>query len=109
MIIEINSPNLRVSEKTARAIEKKVMKLSRFGENISRAEIFLTEENSSTKENKNCKIRLDIFGDTLFAHETTESFETAAASVIKALKKMLKEQPGKRNVLPDEIMTTVKI
>jgi len=109
MIIEINSPILKVSHEAATAMERKVMRLARSGEKISRAEIFLTEENSTVKENKNCKIRLDIFGDTLFAHKTAETFERAAESGIKILKKMLKGNSGQRNVLPDEIITTVNI
>ncbi len=109
MIIEMYSPNLKISEKILKAIEKKVMTLSRFGENISRAEIVLTEENSTGKENKNCKIRLDIFGDTLFAHKTADNFERAAMSVIKILKARLKENFEQRNVPPDEVISTVDV
>jgi putative sigma-54 modulation protein len=109
MVIEIHSPNLKVSERILNNIEKKAMKLSRFGENISRAQIFLSEENSPTKENKNCKIRLTIFGDTLFAHKTSESFETSALSAIRILKRRLKQKFEERNVPPGEITTTVDI
>ena len=109
MTIEIHSPNLRVSERIVKAIEKKVMSLTRFGENISRVEIFLTEENSHSKENKNCKIRLEIFGDTLFAHKTAENFEKAATLVIKILKLRLRKRSEQRNISPDEITTTVDV
>jgi ribosome-associated translation inhibitor RaiA len=109
MIIEINSSNSKLSKATVKAIEKKAMKLSRFSEKISKVDIFLSEENSPVKENKSCKIRLDIFGDSLFAQKTTASFETAATSVIRVLKLMLKEKTGQRNVPSDEIISTVNI
>lgn len=109
MTIEIHSPNLKVSEKTLESIKKKLMDLSHLGEYVSRAEIFFTEENSSAKQNKNCRIRLSMLGDTLFVHKTSDSFEKAAAAVIRVLNRRLKQKRYEQNLPPDEITTTVDV
>ena len=100
MIIEFHSPRLDVSEKMLETIKKKVKTFSRFGESISRVEIFLTEENSPSNDNKTCKIRLLIFGDTVFAQKTSDSFEKAAIAVTRVLKRRLSERFKERNLPP---------
>jgi len=109
MIIEIHSPNLKVDDETLDGVKRKVLSLSHLSENVSRAEIFLTEENERPKENKTCKIRLDIFGDTLFVHKDADTFENAAASAVKILKRRLKKRNEHRSEPPDEITSTVNI
>jgi ribosome-associated translation inhibitor RaiA len=109
MTIEIHSPNLQVSEKILDAIKKKIMALSHLSETISRAEIFLTEDSSLRKEKKVCKIRLSIFGDNLFVHKYADSFEAAATSAIRILKRLLNKKAKDRNTLPDEVISTVKV
>ena len=59
MIIEINSSNIKLSKATVKTIEKKAMKLSRFGEKISKVDIFLSEEIPLSK-----KIKVVRFGWT---------------------------------------------
>ena len=109
MTIEIYSPNLQVKEEVLKRIEKKVMTLSHLSEKISRAEIFLTEDSALIKQNKVCKIRLDIFGDDLFVHKNADNFEKAAADAIKVLKRHLKQKAEHKNEPPDEITSTVKV
>jgi ribosome-associated translation inhibitor RaiA len=109
MTIEIYSPRLQVKQEVLARIEKKLTSLSHLSEKISRAEIFLTEDTALVKQNKVCKIRLDIFGDTLFAHKHAESFEKAAAEAIKILKRHLKQKTRQKNEPPDEITSTVKV
>ena len=109
MTIEIHSPNLQVSEKTIKAIEKKVLTLSHLGEKVSRAEVYMTEDPALPLENKVCKIKLTIYGDDLFVHKNADSFEKAAFSAIKVLKRSLKKKQEVRNSLPDELTTTVEV
>jgi putative sigma-54 modulation protein len=109
MTIEIHSPNLKVSEKVLDVIKKKVLTLSHFSEKVSRAEIFLTEDHSLASENKVCKIRLDIFGDTLFVHKNAGDFEKAAVSAVRILKRRLKKIEEERNEPPEKITSTVKV
>lgn len=96
MTIEIYSPNLKVSEQLTKAIEKKLVALSHLGK-VSRAEVFLTIGDILPEENKVCKIRLDIPGDTLFVHKNGVSFENAVTSAIKILKRLLKKTTEHRN------------
>src|SRR6188474_1757539 len=109
MTIEIHSPNLRVSEKTIGAIEKKILELSHFGEKVSRAEVFLSEDMALSKDNKQCKIRLSIFGDDLFVHKNANNFQAAAFATIKVLKRNLKKKQEQHNQVPEEITTTVDV
>jgi putative sigma-54 modulation protein len=109
MTIEIYSPHLKVKETILETIEKKIVALSHLGEHISRAEIFLAEEQSVVKENKICTVRLDLIGDTLLVRKNAESFEKAAADAIKVLKKSLKEKAEHRNEPPDVIISTVQV
>jgi len=109
MLIEIHSPNLKVDDETLDRVKRKVLSLSHLSEKVSRAEIFLTEENERPKENKTCKIRLDIFGDTLFVHKDADTFENAAVSAVKTLKRRLKKRDEQRSEPPDEIISTVNI
>lgn len=109
MTIEIHSPHLKVNETTLEKIEKKIVTLSHLGEYISRAEIFLTEDQSIVKENKICKIRLNLISDELFINKNADSFEKAAGDAIKVLKKRLKQKAEQKNMPPDEIISTVKV
>ena len=109
MTIEIYSPNLKISEKLIKGIEKKLVTLSHLGGRVSRAEVFLTIDDTLPKENRVCKIRLDIPGDTLFVHKNGISFENAVTEAIKILKRLLKKTTEHRNEPPDEITSTVKI
>ncbi len=91
MTIEIYSPKLKVSEQEVEMKKEKVSSLSHLSEKVSRAEIFLTEDNSLKPESKVCKIRLDIFGDTLFVQKNSNDFENAAIAAVKVLKTPQKE------------------
>src|SRR5438046_1054582 len=109
MIIEIHSPNLKANNKILDGIRRKILVLSHLSEQISRAEIFLTEADSLRKENKVFKIRLDIFGDALFVHKNASSFESAATSAVRTLKSLLKQKTERRNEPPDEITSTINV
>ncbi len=109
MTIEIHSPNLQVKQEVLTGIEKKLMSLSHLSEKISRAEIFLTEDATLIKQNKVCRIRLDIFGDALFVQKNAVSFEKASSDAIKILKKRLKQKAEHKNEPPDEVTSTVKV
>ena len=109
MIIEIQAPNLQIKEGVLEKIERKILKLSKYAQNISRAEIYFTEHPEMYENSKSCKIHLTIFGDSLFVHKHGDSFEEAAEDAIKILKKLLKRKFEKKDQLPDEITSTVTI
>lgn len=109
MTIEIYSPNLKVNEQLSKAIEQKLVTISHLGGKVSRAEVFLTIDDTLPKVNKVCKIRLDIPGDTLFVHKNGVSFENAVTTAIKILKRLLEKTTDHRNEPPDEIISKVEI
>ena len=108
MTIEIHSPGVQVEKSLVKKIETKLVKLSHISEKISRSEVYLTREKVLSKKDKACKIRLDIFGDTLFVHKHAETFEKAAMDAIKVLKKLLKQKAELHNEPEPDILTTVK-
>jgi len=108
MTIEIHSPHLKIKETTLKIIEKKIVALSHLGKHVSRAEIFLAEDPPGVKENKVCKIRLDIIGDTLYVHKNANSFEEAVRDAIKVLKKRLTQKVEHRKEPADKMVSTAE-
>ena len=51
------------------------------------SEVFLRLDNSNTKENKVCQIRLAIPGNDLLASARSKTFEQATLKVVKELKR----------------------
>jgi hypothetical protein len=109
MTIEIYSFHVKIKETTLKTIEKEIVALSHLGRRISRVEIFLTEDPATVKENKICRIRLDIIGDTLYVHRNADSFEKAAGDAIKVLKKHLSQKVEYKNKPADKIINTLKV
>jgi putative sigma-54 modulation protein len=110
MNIEFHTPYKMVSEKLVNEIRKEILELSHINKNISRAEVFLkNDETIILAENKICEIRLNIYGSNLFAHTRTENFESSAREAIKELKKKVKQQSKKLNEPADEVTSTVKV
>jgi hypothetical protein len=107
MIIEIHAPKLKIDENVITRIKKSLVGISHLGEKISRAEVYLSEGQGKVQDNKTCKITLSLTGDSFFVTQHAGSFEKAALSAIKLLKKGLKKNIGKRNEPPEEIITTV--
>ena len=109
MTIEIYSPHPEVSEKVVNSIKRRLVTLSHLSEKISRAEVFLIEENSANGYFKACKIRLDIFGDTLFVHKAGKTFEQSVALALAALRRRLRIKPGEKNRVAGEVVSTVNV
>src|SRR5512138_3651766 len=102
MTIEVYAPNVQVSEKLIRSVEKRLLALSHLGEQIGRAEVYFTRDRESGDGAESCKIRLDIFADTIFVHKRGDSFERAANTALRALKRMLTKKTGQRSQPADQ-------
>jgi len=110
MTIEFNTPYGKVSEKLLNTIRNEVLELLHINKKISRAEVSLREEVKFMEgENKVCEIRLNIYGDDLFAHGRTDSFERSAKETIKELKHLVRQQVKKQKGVPDQMLSTVKV
>lgn len=110
MNIEFHTPFKKVSEKLINKARKEIMEMVHLNKKISRAEVFLREEeNANYSDNKVCEIRLSIYGDNLFVHTRAENFEKAVKLAINDLMKIVKQQVSKQKETPDKITSTVKV
>ena len=89
MKIEIKSIAFSSKQELKNFVYDKVNTLVRFYNQVIGSEIFLRLDNSHTRENKVCQIRLVIPGYDLWASAKSKSFEQATLIVVKALKKQI--------------------
>ena len=89
MKIEIKSIAFSSKQELKNFVYEKVNTLVRFYNQVIGSEILLRLDNSHTRENKVCQIRLVIPGYDLWASARSETFEQATLKVIKALKKQI--------------------
>jgi putative sigma-54 modulation protein len=110
MRIEFHTPYDKISETLVNKLRKGILEFSHMNKDISRAEVLLkADERVISVKNKVCEIRLTVYGDDLFIHSRTESFEKSAKEAIKELKKMVMQQQKKQKDPPDEMISTVKV
>jgi glycerate-2-kinase len=110
MTIEFQIPKGKVSDKLESFMRKEILKMAAANKEISRAEITMKEDNTIIPaENKVCEAALTVFGDTVFSYSRSESFEVSAREVIKALKRLVKEQVNEQKEPPDTELSTVKV
>ncbi|WP_171608644.1 ribosome hibernation-promoting factor, HPF/YfiA family [Limnovirga soli] len=76
-------------------INEKTNKLKHHLENIISCEVTLSTDNSSTKENKVCHIRLVIPGNDLLASSQNKTFEEAASHTSDSLIKQIEKYKTK--------------
>lgn len=91
MTIQVNAP-FQVSDNLQALIDEKVGKLTTYFEKIESAEVFFKDEeqhsNGSLHVNT-AEIKLLVPGQTLFANETSESFEKSLAAAAEKMRKQL--------------------
>ena len=95
MKIDIQSPRFTVNPKLKSFINEKVEKLSRYYSEIITCEVSLRLDNSGTKENKMCEIRLAIPGNDLMSSTQCKTFEEAVASAVEIIKGQIKRKKTK--------------
>jgi putative sigma-54 modulation protein len=89
MIIRINAVKFDADIKLEQFIEKKVSKLTRYFDDIIKAEVFLKLENTADLENKVVEIKVEVPGSDLFARKQSKSFEESTDIVVDALKQQI--------------------
>jgi putative sigma-54 modulation protein len=89
MIIRINAVKFDTDIKLEQFIEKKVSKLTRYFDDIIKAEVFLKLENTADLENKVVEIKVEVPGSDLFARKQSKSFEESTDIVVDALKQQI--------------------
>ncbi len=89
MNINIQSLHFDATDKLKEFIQKKVIKLEKYSDDILTAEVILKVVKPETKMNKEASIKLNVKSDDLFASKVAESFEEAVDVSIEALEKQL--------------------
>ena len=97
MKINIQSPGFTVNPELTGYIHEKVEKLSRYCDKIIAGEVALRLDNSDTKENKLCEIRLTIPGNDLMAKAQCKTFEEAVSNAVEIIKGQIKRNKKKEN------------
>jgi putative sigma-54 modulation protein len=109
MCIEIHAPHSDVDESLLIPVKEKVLSFSHLMKDIVKAHIFFREDAPHIRENKVCEIKLMLYGDVLFVHRRTDSFESAAWQALADLEKQVTEQVKQQHDLPDDINSSVRV
>ena len=90
MNIKISSVHFDADKKLLEFIENRVVKLSKYYEDIIGAEVTLRIDKSQDQENKLAEIKLTVpNGNDLFAKKQTKSFEESTDNVVEALRQQI--------------------
>lgn len=110
MIIEIHAPHSEVNESILMPVKEKVLSFSHVIKDIVKAEIVLRDDVAAAAgENKICEIRLTMYGDSIFVHRRSGSFQDCASLAVTELERTVSEQAKLQQGLPDQITSTVKV
>lgn len=110
MIIEIHAPHSEVNESILKPVKEKVLSFSHLIKDIVKAEIILRDDAAAAPhENKICEMRLTLYGDSLFVHRRSGSFNESACLAVDELEKAVQQQAALQQGLPDQITSTVKV
>ena len=91
MKIEIQSIAFTPRQEIKDFVYEKVNTLVRFCKQVIGSEVFLRFDNSHTRDNKVCQIRLAIPGNDLLATARSKTFEQATLKVVRALKSQIQK------------------
>ena len=96
MKIEIQWIDFTSKQELKDFVYEKVNTLVRFYREVIGSEIVLRIDNSHTRENKVCQIRLTIPGNDLLATGRSKTFEQATLKVVKALRRQIQKLKNKQ-------------
>lgn len=96
MEIKIQSIHFDADEKLLEFSKKKVGKLTQFFDHIITADVyFRLENNGATVKDKVVDLKVNIPGQTLYASETSKTFEESVDSTVASLERQLKKHKEK--------------
>jgi len=96
MKLQMHSIHFDADQKLLDYIQKKSEKLETFYDRITGGEVFLRlNKDTTSHENKVVEIKLSVPGQTLFAKETSGTFEAATDVALEALKAQIKKYKEK--------------
>ena len=95
MKIHTESVQFKADQKLHEFIEKKMEKLTSHFDRIINVEVKLRLENSGQVKDKVAEIQLHVPGQTLFAKETTKTFEHSIDGAVEDLRRQLSKYKEK--------------
>lgn len=95
MKIQIQSPGFTPRIELINFVHEKINKLTHLYGEIIGSEVCLRLDNSTTKENKICSIRLFIPGNDLLVSTKYKKFEESIAQAVEILKRQIKKRKPK--------------
>ncbi|MFN0202635.1 MAG: HPF/RaiA family ribosome-associated protein [Bacteroidia bacterium] len=112
MTISIQTPSFAPKKELTMFVHEKANHLLHLYNDIISTEVCLKLDNSETRENKFCSIRLLIPGNDLLASAQCKTFEEAIAQTVNALEKQIKKRKtkiiAKRNKI-QEVNTEISL
>ena len=90
--IDVQSPNVDISENVQEEIRASIDKLSRFTPNINAADFYFKTSGTSNTATSSVGIRLGIPGPDVFAEENGENWITLLKSVVDKLTRQLEKK-----------------
>ncbi len=96
MKLQMHSIHFDADQKLLEFIQKKVDKLETFYDRFIDGEVFLKiEKGEHSRENKLVEIKLSIPGGSIFAKETSTSFEAGTDAAVESLRRQIKKHKEK--------------
>ena len=97
MEIKIQTIHFEAGEKLQDYVQKRVSKLTRFCEDIKKAEVTLKVVKPETAMNKEVSLRLAVPGTELFAQKVADTFEEGVDQCSDTLTRQLEKYKDKKN------------
>lgn len=95
MDIRINSIHFDHKEKLGEFIQKKLLKLDKYFDNIISVDVFLKVVRPETAKNKHTELKLNVPNSEFFAEKEADTFEESVDLAVEALKKQLVKRKEK--------------
>lgn len=96
MDISTHANGFKISEELTTFINEKVSKLETFIDKLTSADVYLKLESHSQVKAKTVDIKINVPGVTLFATETSNTFESATDEAVNSLRRQIKKHKEKR-------------
>lgn len=99
MQITIHSVRFDADQKLLNFINKKIVKITQFDDELISSDVFLRIENATDKSNKLVEVKINTGFNELFASKKCESFEEAVDLVQEILIRQVKKNKQKKRLV----------
>lgn len=106
MHIEFHTPAGEIKEWLIEHFKEQLVQFHHYEPAISRAQVYFKH---SDQDGKICEVDIPIFGNSIFIHRVSSSYEQAMQEVLQELRLKVKERYESRKELPDEVTSSVEI